>query len=126
MITLKFKGEVYTIPDDRAFEAGEAVEEIVTLPELAAWGERPRFFKLARCFGALLRFAGCKVSDRDVHDEMMGEVKSGDDGVDELLAAQAVGSLVAVLMNGAPEDEEEADASAEKPKASSKRRSKRL
>lgn len=125
MIAVEFKGVVYEIPDSRAFEAGEAVEDIVTLPEIAAWGENPKFFKLSRCFGALLRFAGCKVSDKEVHSEMMAQVKRAGDGGEELLAAQAVSALVAVLMDGAPEDDGEDAAPAEKAKALSKPRTKR-
>jgi len=123
-ISLSFKGKTYSISDDQAFQAGEVVEDIVTLPELARWGDAPKFFKLSRCFGAMLRFAGCKVSDRDVHAEMMAQVKSGGEDQQELLAAQAVGALIAVLMNGAPEDDGEGEVP-EKPKASSKPRSKR-
>lgn len=126
MITLEFKGEFYKISDDQAFEAGEIVEDIVTLSDIAAWGQSPKFFKLAKCFGALLRFAGCKVSNQDVHSEMMAQVKGAGDGAEELLAAQAVGSLVAILMDGAPGDDGDEDAAPlEKGKALSKPRTKR-
>ena len=122
-IVLSFKGEEFTILENQAFEVGEAVEDVVTLPELASWGSRPKFFKLARCFGVMLRFAGCKVSDQDVHREMMANVASAEEGGEEILAAQAVGALVAVLMNGAPDGDDAEDAP-EKVKALSKPRSK--
>ena len=60
-IRLSFRGQEFSIPANRAFEAGAAVEEIVTLSEIAQWGAAPKFFKLARAFGALLRLAGCKM-----------------------------------------------------------------
>ena len=101
-IKLMFRGDTYTIPEDRAFEAGEAVEEIVTLAELAGWGRKPKFHKLSRCFGELLRFAGCKVSDREVHAEMMAQMKRDPTSQDSV-ALSAINALVAILMDGAPE-----------------------
>ena len=123
-ITLKFKDESFTISESQAFEVGEVVEDVVTLPELAKWGESPKFFKLARAYGAMLRFAGCKVSDQEVHAEMMGQIRNAEDGGEEILAAQAVANLIAILMNGAPEEDDD-EAAPEKKKASSKPRSKR-
>jgi len=112
-ITLKFKGEEYTIAESQAFEAAEQVEDVLTISEIAAMQANPKFVKIAKCFGVLLRFAGCKVSDRDVHSEMMAEVMkmSEDDATEakEMLAAQAIGSLMAVLLDGAPEDDEAED-----------------
>lgn len=111
-IKLKFRGKTWVIPETKAFEAGERVEEIVTLGEMAGWGAAPKFHKLARAFAELLRFAGCKVTNTEVHSAMMAEVKAiavtMKDGVvpDEarmLVAAQAIGALSAVLMDGAPE-----------------------
>lgn len=104
-IRLSFRGEEYVIPDKDAFAAGEAVEEIVTLAEIAQWGKKPKFRKLARCFGELLRFAGCKVSDAEVFTEIMGQVKRYD-GNEDVVAVQALNALVEILMDGAPEGDE--------------------
>lgn len=122
-IKLSFKGETYTIPEDQAFEAAEVVEEVMTIPQIVAMQENPRFTKIARCFGAMLRFAGVKVSDREVHQEMMREIASLDSDADqeqgkEMLAAQAVASLLAVLMDGAPEGDGTEGGDAGKTKAS--------
>lgn len=108
-IVLKWKGAEFRIPDKRAFEIGEQVEDIVTLTEIASWGTSPKFFKIAKCFGAMLRFAGCRVSDAEVHKEMMAGVKAGT-MAEDLVAAQAIAGLIAVLMDGAPDGESEGEA----------------
>ena len=107
-ITLSFKGQTFTIPENRAFEAGAAVEEVVTLAEMAQWGNAPKFFKLARAFGALLRFAGARVSDTEVKAEIdasiLRAVEAGleADAAGELFAVQAMAQLQAVLFTDAP------------------------
>jgi len=111
-IRLSFRGQEFSIPANRAFEAGAAVEEIVTLSEIAQWGAAPKFFKLARAFGALLRLAGCKVSDAEVKAEIdasiMRAVDAGGDEADasEMFAVSAMAQLQAVLFSGAPESAE--------------------
>lgn len=107
-ITLSFKGETWIIPEARAFEAGAAVEEVVTLAEMAQWGSAPKFFKLARAFGALLRFAGARVSDTEVKAEIdasiMRAVETGVNPGDanEMFAVSAMAQLQAVLFGDAP------------------------
>ena len=113
-ITLTWKGKTYTIPEKKAFEVGDQIEDILTLSELAAMAERPKFHKLARCFAVMLRFAGCRVSDMEVHSQMMTQIKNG--AQEDLVAANAVAALMAVLMDGAPEDG--GGGSPEKPDAS--------
>jgi len=109
-IVLTWKGATYRIAEDRAFEAGAAVEEIVTLTELQTYATAPKFFTIARAFGALLRFAGVKVSDREVKAEIDScIVRAAKDGVtvedaQEVFIAQAFAQLTAVLFDGAPED----------------------
>lgn len=125
-ITLSWKGKDFVIRESEAFEAGEAVEEIVTLAELASYAERPKFRKLARCYGALLRFAGASVTDAEIHSAMMDEIKAMEDtGQDvRLLAADAVSTLMHVLMDGAPADA--ADEGAPKKKTSKGSSAKRM
>ena len=107
-IVLKFRGQDYTLPEAKAFEAGEAVEEIAVLPEIMGWVRRPQFRKMARCFTAILRVAGCRgVTEKEVHADMMAGFSKGD-ASQHLTALMA---LIAVLMDGAPEDKDgEADA----------------
>lgn len=106
-IVMTFRGREYRIPEERAFEVGEAIEDIVTLSELMSWGRDPKFHKIARCYGLMLRQAGAKVSDREVHTDIMDQIKAfggegGADGAGSIVAAQAVAALIAVLMDGAP------------------------
>lgn len=96
-IKLTFRGEDYIIPDSKAFQAGAVVEEIAGLYEVLRWVNEPPLNKLARCFGALLRFAGAKVSDRDVHRDLVDVMGQG-----PLQAMVAMQALIAVLMDGAP------------------------
>ena len=105
-IRLTFKGAEYVIPDTRAFEVGMMVEDIVTLSQISKLFADPKFYTIARVYGAMLRFAGCKVSDREVLTEMMDKVKSGEPGAGRLAAIQALGAISAVLMDGAPTDGE--------------------
>ena len=109
-IVLKWKGKEYRISDAKAFEAGAALEEVVTLAELQSFGVRPKFFTLARAMGVLLRFAGVKVSDREVKAEIDASItRAAGQGIDEadakeVFAVSAIQQLVAVLFDGAPSD----------------------
>lgn len=108
-IELEWDGKSYFISESEAFEVGEIVEDIATLPEIAAMETSPKFFKLARCFAAMLRFAGAQVTPQLVHKRMMDEVKSASESERATFIAAAVGSLVALLMDGAPEVEDDGD-----------------
>lgn len=118
-IRLTFRGKDYEIPASRAFRAGAAVEEVVTLGEITSWGSKPRFFAIASAFGVLLRFAGCKVSDEEVHSDMMAGMRGGDDAnaTGDVAAVVAINALMNCLMGGAPPASPGEDAP-EKPTAS--------
>lgn len=111
-IVLNWRGEQYRIPDSRAFEAGAAVEDVVSLAEMQSWGTTPKFFKLAMAMGVLLRFAGAKVSDRDVKSEIDASIsKMLASGLEEavsreIYAASVVQQLTAVLFEGAPNEDD--------------------
>lgn len=100
-IKLTFRGQEYLIPDSKAFQAGAVVEEIATLYTVLRWvnGDLP-LNKLSQCFGALLRFAGAKVSDREVHRELVDVLGTG-----PAFAMTALQTLIAVLMDGAVLDD---------------------
>ena len=100
-ITMTWRGKEYTIPEKKVFEVGDQVEDVLTLGDLAAMGLKPKFHKLAKCFGVMLRFAGCKVSDREVHSEMMRQIRESGD--EQSVASNAVDALWTVLLDGAPE-----------------------
>lgn len=99
-IEMTWKGRDYVVPEDRAFELGEQVEDIVTLVDLADLAARPKFRKIARVYGTMLRFAGAKCTDAEVHSAIMAEIKSGSDKQE--LATKAIAMMVAILMDGAP------------------------
>lgn len=111
-IVLKWRGEEYRIPDSRAFEAGAAVEEVVTLADLQTFGQRPKFFMIAKAMGALLRFAGVKVSDAEVKREIDASIiraaKAGADAeaAKEAFAVNAISQLMQVLFEGAPSEDD--------------------
>jgi hypothetical protein len=127
-IVLKWQGREYRIPEARAFEAGAALEEVVTLAQVQSWATNPRFFVIAKATGLLLRFAGCKVSDAEVKQEIDRSIAKAaaqgvtEDDAKELFAIRAMQQLVAVLFDGAPDGED--GEAPEKPSASSKPRSK--
>lgn len=115
-IRFMFRGEELVIPENRAFAAGEAVEEVVTLTELGTWGKNTKFFKLSRAFAALAGVAGCSVTPQEVHAELMQSMAqfasdkalAEQDGgpapdVQELFVLAAVRQLQEVLIQAVPE-----------------------
>lgn len=115
-IRMKWAGVEYAIPDNKAFQVGERVEEIATLGEILGWLQQPRFFKMARCLGEMLRFAGCKVSDREIHAQLVRPIGAAEEGED---FAVAVFALVDLLMGDAPRNGSGASKAEGKPDASS-------
>jgi hypothetical protein len=107
-IALEWAGKKFTILESEAFAVGELVEDIITLGELPDLAKRPKFHKIARVYGEMLRFAGAKVTDQEIHSAMMAQVKAaggGDDGA-QIIAGAAISALVEILMDGAPQDDE--------------------
>lgn len=106
-ICLTWKGQEYRIPAEKAFAVGELVEDVVSLGEIGSWGVKPRFFKIAKAYGVMLRFAGCKVADGEIHEQITASLlKASKDGVDkaeELFAVSAIRQLNAVLTMGMTE-----------------------
>lgn len=102
-INIEWRGELLTIGEHEAFELGERIEEIVTLAELSNMATHPKFRKLARCYAEMINFAGGHTTPGEVHSKMMAELKSGDSDKKEILVAEAVSTLIDILMDGAPE-----------------------
>tara|TARA_R110000851_G_scaffold180991_2_gene328660 strand:- start:266 stop:634 length:369 start_codon:yes stop_codon:yes gene_type:complete len=111
-ITIEWAGEKLTINENEAFEVGELIEEIVTLGELAEMGEKPRFFKLARCYSVMINFAGGNTTPKAVHSEMMKQVKGGGEQ-STLLIGDAIAGLIAILMDGSVTDGDGEEAQAD-------------
>ena len=77
-----------------AFSLIAAVEDVITLPELAAMGEarRPKVAKIAAGYGAWLRFAGCRVTDAEVFSSIYSTA------VTPASAMEHIAALMSVLM----------------------------
>lgn len=111
-IRFTWKGKELVIPESKAFEAGDAVEQIVTLADFHAWGGRVKFITLARAFAALAAVAGVRVTPQEVHREMMEEMarqtaammKGEAINREGVFAIAAMNALQAVLMQALPED----------------------
>lgn len=98
-VNMQWRGKEYTIPATQAFQVGEQIEDIVTLAEISQWASKPKMFKLAKCYAIMLRFAGCKVADSVVFDDIMS---AKEDANGNLAAAQAIGALAELLTGGSP------------------------
>ncbi len=105
-IEVEWGGEEYVIPENEAFEVGEAIEDVIALSDLPDLAKRPRFRKIARVYGIILRHAGASVTDAQIHGQMMDQLKSGDADAENMLALQAMAQITEVLMDGAPEVED--------------------
>lgn len=116
-IKITWAGAEYVIPANRAFQIGERIEDIATLGEILNWRQSPKFIKMARCIGEMLRFAGCKVSDIEIHTKLVQSMGKDDDG--ELFAASLL-ALFSLLMGDAPSGGEGKGDPEGKPNASSK------
>jgi hypothetical protein len=109
-VEMKWRGKAYTIPANKAFDAGEQVEDVVTLGEISSWGANIKTRKLSKAYGVLLRYAGAKVADVTV----LEEITSTGSGLAD--AGQAVKALVDVILSGA---NQRTDDKAEPPKKTS-------
>ena len=73
-ITLVWKGETHTIPPRRVMECILAVEDIITLGQLARASQAndPPVGRLARAYATVLRMLGVTVEDHEVYRAMFG------------------------------------------------------
>jgi hypothetical protein len=97
-ITLEWQGREYVIPEDKAFQIGEQVEDIIPITDLPDLAMRPNFHKIARVYGTMLRFAGAKVTDQEIWKHFMAEMRAGKANGS---AGQAITMLTVMLMDGA-------------------------
>jgi len=68
-IKLSWHDRDFTIPAERVLGAIAVVEDVATFPDIARMINRgePNFSKVARAYGALLRYAGASVLDDEVY-----------------------------------------------------------
>ena len=112
-ISLTYRGVKFSIPATRAFQIGEEVEGIISLGEIEHWGNKVPFHRVARAYGAMLRFAGCKVENAEVLQSIMDNLSevgaaraAGKDITDlEIFYQSALQSVSFCLMGGAPRSE---------------------
>jgi hypothetical protein len=104
-IELEWKGKSYVIREEQAFALGEELEDIVTITELAAMGDKPKFYKLSRAYAAIITFAGGHATPAEVHGAIMDGVKAGESaGADVVMTV--VNTLISILMDGAPDGDD--------------------
>lgn len=136
-IKLEWKGDVYVIPENEVFEAVDEMEEHVTLATIAQDAQALRMGRLAKAFSVLLKHAGapdCEPAEvrrwmsESVKKMLAKTTQSGEQPSQEEVQGIFFGAVVKelsnILMDGAPELEEEVDPAPKKKAASSKRRSK--
>ena len=68
-IEIGWRDETFIIPSNKVLGAIASVEEVVTVQQLAALTqvEDVPLSKLAQAYGALLRYAGCSITDEEVY-----------------------------------------------------------
>lgn len=90
-IPIAWEGVEHVIPADRVMGAIAAIEDVVTLHELQQFAVRKTapMGKLAMAYGAVLRYAGARVTDEEVYSGMLG---SGD-------RAPSISIAIAGLLN---------------------------
>lgn len=99
-IELEWRGETYVIPENETFEVAELVEDIVDLADLDRMQRNPKFTKIAKCYGVMLRHAGARVSDSDVHQEIIKGTIGGSGEAAQAL--QAITVMTHLLTAGMP------------------------
>lgn len=118
-IELEWQGETYVIPESETFEVAEQVEEIIDLADLERFRRNPKFTKIAKCYGVMLRHAGARVSDSEIHQEIVHGAMG--DGQEAYMALQAITVMTHLLTSGMPMDDVSPDGdSKKKPAVSSK------
>ena len=135
-IVIEWQGEKYVIPENEVFEAVEKLEEVVTFGQLDHLARNLATAKIARAMSVLLDHAGasdCSPGEvrkwmTDSIKEMLSDaVKTGKspdaEAVKKAMFAEVVSLLGSVLMDGAPEVEED-DSEPKKTSPSSRKRSK--
>jgi len=98
-IHLQWADSEYVIRANKVLGAIARIEDVLTLNELqrfSARGTAP-MAKLSMAYGAVLRYAGAKVTDEEVYAGMFGSTGTGADAVVESISA-----LVAMMVPPQP------------------------
>ena len=134
-IVIEWQGEKYVIPENEVFEAVEKLEEVVTFGQLDYLARNLATAKIARAMSVLLDHAGAsncgpgevrKWMTDSVKAMLVEAMKTGQSpdsaSVQKAFFGQVVSLLGDVLMDGAPEVEED-DPAPKKTSPSSRKRS---
>lgn len=105
-IKIAWKGEAFSIKETDVFELGEQIEDIISLADLAKMAKAPNFRRIARCYAVMINFAGGHVTAKEIHSEMMVHLKAAGEGDKMALITSAITTLLEILMDGAPTEEE--------------------
>ena len=99
-VRLQWAGEDYVIKANRMLGAIARIEDVVTLNELQRFGLRGTapMAKIAMAYGAVLRYAGAKVTDDEVYAGMFGAGGTSAEAV-----VESVSTLVAMMIPPQPE-----------------------
>jgi hypothetical protein len=91
-----WRDETYTVPPEKILAAIAIVEEHMTIADLARDSQSGSFrmSRVARAWGALLRFCGSRVTDEDVY----GELFQGDSDTMRKRLVDSVGALLTLLV----------------------------
>lgn len=88
-VKLRWQGAEYDIPANKVLRALAVVESVITLQELPQDNTRVPLAKISMAYGALLRFAGARVTDDEVYLSMWGE-----NGADPITAVNGIIALM--------------------------------
>lgn len=104
-VELEWAGKTYTIPANKVMGAIARIEDVMTLGELISYMERETapFGKIAAAYGAVLRYAGCKVSDEDVYSGIFAAATPGEV---QSLVITSLTTLLAMMMPRQPDSAE--------------------
>lgn len=86
-VKLNWDGQEYTIPANRVMRLIQAVEDVVTLPELQDCILRMRVARVSEAYAVMLRFAGASVTAEEVY---AGIFESGENMTETLTEAGAL------------------------------------
>jgi hypothetical protein len=78
-ISFEWAGHTYALKSDRVLGAIARIEDVVTFAELArvGSGKSVPLAKLAMAYGAVLRYAGAKVTDDEVYAGILSSGNAG-------------------------------------------------
>jgi hypothetical protein len=111
IISVEYDGKEYTINENEVFSVCDAIEDVLTLGEMAEMmkdSRKIRFARLAAAYAVLLREVGAPVDTKKIHSEFRSALTSdARNGV--IKAQEALAGLINILMDGADPSEEDKD-----------------